>query len=55
MHAGNIFAALMSWLIVKAQGGSIVLRIEDLDVERSKQSSIDVVQRDFETLGLRLG
>ena len=52
MHAGNIFAAMMSWLIVKAQGGSIVLRIEDLDGERSKQSWIDMVQRDFETLGL---
>lgn len=52
MHAGNIFAALMSWLIVKAQNGSIVLRIEDLDVERSKPEFIDQVQRDFEQLGL---
>ncbi|MBQ9042480.1 MAG: tRNA glutamyl-Q(34) synthetase GluQRS [Eggerthellaceae bacterium] len=52
MHAGNIFAALMSWLIVKAQGGRIVLRIEDLDVERSKSSYIDQIQRDFENLGL---
>ena len=52
MHAGNIFAALMSWLIVKAQGGSMVLRIEDLDVERSKAEFADQVQRDFEALGL---
>ncbi|MBQ9004676.1 MAG: tRNA glutamyl-Q(34) synthetase GluQRS [Eggerthellaceae bacterium] len=52
MHAGNIFAALMSWLIVKSQGGSIVLRIEDLDVERSKPCYVDQVQRDFELLGL---
>ena len=52
MHAGNIFAALMSWLIVKSQGGRIILRIEDLDVERSKQQWVDQVQRDFEFLGL---
>lgn len=52
MHAGNIFAALMSWLVVKAQGGRIVLRIEDLDVERSKAGFADQVMRDFEKLGL---
>ena len=52
MHAGNIFAALMSWLIVKSQDGAIVLRIEDLDVERSRSSFADQVCRDFELLGL---
>ena len=52
MHAGNIFAALVAWLVAKSQGGSIVLRIEDLDAERSKPQFIDAVQRDFETLGL---
>ena len=52
MHAGNIYAALACWLLVKSQGGSIVLRIEDLDRERSKPEHIDDVQRDFESLGL---
>ncbi len=52
MHAGNIFAALMAWLVAKSQGGSIVLRIEDLDKERSRPEYIDHVQKDFETLGL---
>lgn len=52
MHAGNIFAALVSWLLVRSCDGRMVLRIEDLDVERSKASYIDQVQRDFETLGL---
>ena len=52
MHAGNIYAALMSWLIVKSQGGRIVLRIEDLDVSRSKAEWASQVQRDFELLGL---
>ena len=52
MHAGKIFAALMSWLVVKSQNGKMVLRIEDLDVERSKQAWADQVQRDLEFLGL---
>lgn len=52
MHAGNIFSALVAWLVAKSQGGTMVLRIEDLDRERSKPQFIDAVQRDFETLGL---
>ncbi len=52
MHAGNIFAALMAWLIAKSHDGDIVLRIEDLDKERSKKHFADKVQRDFESLGL---
>ena len=52
MHAGNVYAALMAWLVAKSQGGSIVLRIEDLDRERSKPQFIDAVMRDFELLGL---
>ena len=52
MHAGNVYAALMAWLVAKSQGGTIVLRIEDLDRERSKECFIDAVMRDFEMLGL---
>lgn len=52
MHAGNVFAALCAWLVAKSQGGEVVLRVEDLDRERSKPGFIDEVQRDFERLGL---
>lgn len=52
MHAGNIFAALVQWLLVKSRGGSVVLRIEDLDRDRSKAQYIDRIPRDFELLGL---
>ena len=52
MHAGNIYASLMAWLVAKSQGGSMVLRIEDLDRERSKPRFADQVQRDYEILGL---
>lgn len=52
MHAGNVFAALMAWLIARKDGGEIVLRIEDLDRERSHQEYIDALMRDLEFLGL---
>lgn len=52
MHAGNVFAALVAWLVAKSQQGKIVLRIEDLDPQRSKPAYIDAIQRDFEKLGL---
>lgn len=52
MHAGNIFAALAGWLIVRSMGGKMVLRLEDLDRERSKGCYADRIQRDFERLGL---
>ena len=35
MHAGNIYAALIAWLVAKSQGGRMVLRIEDLDRDSS--------------------
>lgn len=52
MHAGNIFCALVAWLVAKSQNGRMVLRIEDLDRERSKSCFVDAVQRDFVRLGL---
>ena len=36
MHLGNIFTALLAWLSVRSQGGRMLLRIEDLDPQRSR-------------------
>ena len=52
MHAGNIFASMMSWLIVKSMQGAMVLRIEDLDEQRSRQNYIEQIMKDLEFLGL---
>jgi len=52
MHAGNIFASLISWIVAKRSGGDVVLRIEDLDPDRSKQEFTDQIQKDYEWLGL---
>ena len=52
MHLGNVFSALLSWLSVKSQGGDWLLRIEDIDPQRSKQHFADQIMRDLEWLGL---
>ena len=36
LHLGNLFCSLLAWLSAKAKGGEVVLRIEDLDRERSR-------------------
>ena len=52
MHLGNVFSALLSWLSVKSRGGKWLLRIEDIDPERSKQAFADLLMNDLEWLGL---
>lgn len=52
MHMGNLYAALLSWLSIKSQGGEWLLRIEDIDPQRSKQQWADHIMRDLEWLGL---
>ncbi len=52
MHLGNIFTALIAWLSVRSQNGKMLLRIEDLDPDRSKQVFIDALYHDLQWLGL---
>lgn len=52
MHLGNVFAALISWLSAKKQGGSWVLRIEDLDPQRSRLEYAKLIEDDLQWLGL---
>ena len=35
MHLGNALCSLIAWLSVRQAGGRMILRIEDLDTERS--------------------
>ena len=35
LHVGNIRAAVVNWLIARANSGRFVLRIDDTDLERS--------------------
>lgn len=52
MHLGNIFTALISWLSVKSKGGCWILRIEDLDPQRSRYEYARQTEDDLQWLGL---
>lgn len=52
MHLGNIFTALVSWLVARKNGGRWLLRIEDLDPQRSRLEYAKVIEDDLNWLGL---
>lgn len=52
MHLGNIWAALLAWLAVRSADGVMILRVEDLDPERSKKSYSQQLMKDLDWLGL---
>ena len=52
MHLGNVFAALIAWLSVKSRNGSLVLRMEDLDTQRTSEEFAQVLREDLLWLGL---
>ena len=52
MHLGNVFAALIAWLSVKSRGGSYVLRMEDLDTQRTGDEYARQIREDLRWLGL---
>ncbi len=52
MHLGNVFAALVAWLSVKSRGGYLVLRMEDLDTQRTSTEFADLLRSDLRWLGL---
>ena len=52
MHLGNVFAALIAWLSVKSRDGSLVLRMEDLDTQRTSDVYAETLREDLLWLGL---
>ena len=52
LHLGNLRTALIAWLHARLQGGTFLLRMEDLDVPRIVDGSADQILRDLEWLGL---
>jgi len=52
LHVGGARTALFSWLYAKKQGGKFILRIEDTDLERSTQASVDAIFDGMNWLGL---
>ena len=52
MHLGNVFAGLIAWLSVKSRGGEMVLRMEDLDTQRTDREFAELLRSDLRWLGL---
>ena len=52
MHLGNVFAALMAWLSVRSRDGEMVLRMEDLDTQRTSPEYAEILRDDLSWLGL---
>jgi len=52
LHLGNLRSALLGWLDARAANGTFLLRIEDLDPDRSKAEHVDGIFEDLEFLGL---
>ena len=51
LHIGGARTALFNYLLAKKQGGKYVLRIEDTDVARSTQESVDAILQAMDWLG----
>jgi glutamyl-tRNA synthetase len=52
LHLGTARTALYSWAYARHHGGEFVLRIEDTDVARSTQDSVDQILASMNWLGL---
>ena len=52
LHIGGARTALFAWLWAKRQHGKFILRIEDTDLERSTQKSVDAILDGMRWLGL---
>lgn len=52
LHLGNARTALAAWLHTRSQGGEFILRIEDLDSQRSRREYIEANIAELRWLGL---
>src|SRR3546814_15089573 len=54
LHVGNVRTALHNWLWARKHGGRFLLRIDDTDIERSKEEYVDGIRADLAWLGLAI-
>ena len=52
LHLGGARTALFSWAYAKQHGGKFILRIEDTDLERSTEASVQAILDGMQWLGL---
>src|SRR5919112_4292141 len=52
LHVGGVRTALFNWLFARKNGGVFALRIEDTDLERSTEESVEQLERSLRWIGL---
>jgi len=52
LHIGGARTALFSWAYARRHGGKFILRIEDTDLERSTQQSVNAILEGMQWLGI---
>ncbi|AHY47550.1 glutamate--tRNA ligase [Rubrobacter radiotolerans] len=52
LHVGGVRTALFNWLFARKNGGTFVLRIEDTDLERSTEESVEQLKSSLRWIGL---
>jgi len=52
LHLGNARTALYNWLVARRSGGTLVLRVEDTDVDRHREGAEAEIYADLRWLGL---
>src|SRR3712207_9541925 len=52
IHLGNVWTALLAWLDARQRNAAFVLRMEDLDPDRSRRHLADNLLADLRWLGL---
>ncbi len=51
-HVGNIRTALFNWLFARHHGGSFIIRIEDTDVARKVEGTVEAILEGLKWLGM---
>jgi glutamyl-tRNA synthetase len=52
LHVGGVRTALFNWLFARKYGGTFVLRVEDTDLERSTEESVEQLKGSMRWVGL---
>jgi glutamyl-tRNA synthetase len=52
LHVGGARTALFNWLFARHEGGTLLLRIEDTDVDRNRPELVDGILDDLKWLGI---
>src|SRR5262245_56887025 len=52
LHIGNARTALIAYMFAKSHGGQFMLRMDDTDLERSKEEYAGQIKNDLQWLGL---